>query len=193
MPRNPPDPDTVRIALEFVSTGMSHDDVAAEMGLSASTIGSWVKRYGGGKVISRTVAPAAKARAEARAAEPEPSDEPDADPAEAGDDDLVASLLRLQKEMHDEARASKRLGNMTAAQRGLKAVADLAPLIARLKRAAKDDRDVLRVSRSEIDRAHADHRERLHKLLDRPLLCAKCGRELSVEWGHGKDSDDEHS
>jgi hypothetical protein len=33
--------------------------------------------------------------------------------------------------------------------------------------------------------AQIRQRERLRALLERPLLCAHCGRALSVDWGEG--------
>jgi hypothetical protein len=41
---------------------------------------------------------------------------------------------------------------------------------------------VLRVSKSEIDEAMAAVKARVAQLCERPLLCAECGRKLSVQW-----------
>lgn len=96
----------------------------------------------------------------------------------------LEALRATQAEMLALSSESKKVGNMTAAQRALKTVADLSTVIARVERTTKDDADVLTISRADIDVAVRAQRDRMRAVLSRPLCCAKCGREMAIEWGH---------
>jgi hypothetical protein len=71
--------------------------------------------------------------------------------------------------------------------RASKAAAELMPVIARLEKGVAEDADVLRVSRAEITQAMAGVRGRVEAMCARPLLCADCGRKLSLMWGGVRD------
>jgi hypothetical protein len=183
MARNAPDPETVQMALEMASTGMSDADVATEMtslgvAVSEGTIGTWRKRYGDGPKRT-TASPEAKAKIAARRvavpADPEAADD-------SIDDDPLRALQKMQAQMQRDAATARAVGNVTAAQRSMTAAAGLAPVIARLLHASKDDASTLRISRVEIAQRRADGIDRVRKILERPLLCAKCSRELSICW-----------
>jgi hypothetical protein len=189
MARNPPDPELVEVVLDYARTGMSHADIAevlASSGLvvTAATVGSWCRKHG---VKVCTAAPAvvehAKARREAASIVPPtpPSGGDDDSEDDAGDDELAA-LVKMRKSMTRDAETARAVGNLTAAQRSMTAAATLAPVIARLRRAQKEDADVLHISKADIQSRMALHREHVRALLDRPLLCAECGRKLSVSW-----------
>jgi hypothetical protein len=184
MARNAPDPETVEMALRFAATGMSDADVAAEMAalecpISEGTVGTWRKRYGHGPKRT-TASPEAKAKAAGRrTAIPEA---PAADDETAIDDDPLRALQKMQAQLQRDATTARAVGNVTAAQRSMTAAAGLAPVIARLLKASKDDASTLRISRQEISQRRADGIDRMRKTLDRPLLCAKCSRELSICW-----------
>lgn len=127
-------------------------------------------------------APAISARAAALAERmrgPEPDDEPDDEP----EGDTLATLRSMLRRTLRLARESQAVGNHTAAQRAMRDAGGLTNTIARLERAAAQESDVLRISRAQIDEAIAGVYARVETMLHRPLHCAKCARELSVEWG----------
>lgn len=173
MARPPTDPAIVQIAVDYARTGMSHDDIAEAMRaagyrVSAASVGNWARKAG----VRPGVVPVAT-----------PAAPPDDDPPDDGTvDDEIRNLRKMQRDLQRDAETARSMGNMTAAQRAMSASAALAPVIARLLRASKDERDVLRIPRSELDSARAKHRERIRALLDRPLLCAECSRKLSIDW-----------
>ena len=57
------------------------------------------------------------------------------------------------------------------------------PVVARLESKEKDEEGLFTVSQAEIEKAMRGVRERAAALLERPLLCAACGRALSISWG----------
>lgn len=130
-------------------------------------------------------APAISARAAAlaeRMRAPEPDDEPD-EFAGIDEADSLAYARAMRARSLRLVRDAERVGNHTAAARALRDAGAQAILIARLERAAAQESDVLRISRAQIDEAIAGVYARVAAMLDRPLHCAKCARELSVEWG----------
>jgi hypothetical protein len=97
-------------------------------------------------------------------------------------DNSLERAKAMQAELFANAAEAKAVGNYTAAQRSMRDAANLAPIIARLERAESGDADVLRVSRADIEAAMASHRSKVKALCARPLLCAHCGRALSLDW-----------
>jgi hypothetical protein len=107
---------------------------------------------------------------------------PDATEVPTLSDNSLERARAMQAELYSNANEAKAVGNYSAAQRSMRDAVGLAPIIARLEKAESGDADVLRVSRAEIDAAMASHRSKTAALLARPLLCAHCGRALSLEW-----------
>lgn len=112
------------------------------------------------------------------AAPPEPArDEP------ASEADLLDALRDMLRQLLDDAKASRAVGNMTAVARSMRDAGNLTNTIARIEGRQADDADVLRIPRSEIAEAMAGVTARLQAIADRPLLCAECSRKLSVSFG----------
>jgi hypothetical protein len=183
MPRPKPDPEIVAEAVRLVRAGSSTRDVAEAIGVTATTIQRWVA------AAPPPAAPAVPADVQARAArlvERAPATEPDdgPDPLEGVDpNDGLAYAKAMRAAAVRNATIARREGNHTAAQRAMRDAANMAPLIARLERDARSDEGVLRLSVADLEQDTQKARELLVAICDRPLLCAKCSRELSAEWG----------
>ena len=107
-----------------------------------------------------------------------PLDTPDAPALQ-----VVRELLAQAREQF--ARATQ-AGDSNGAQRYARTAAGLTPVLARLERAEQDASDAIVVSRAECERIEESLTERIKGVCNRPLLCSKCSRELSVSWGTGK-------
>jgi len=179
MPRAAPDPKLIELVLSAVRSGVAQAEVARQCGVSKGSVSAWVKRYGGGEVVSRlTVPEVAPPVANAPRALAEPA-EPDA--IDDGSTDPIARCEAMQTRMLRSAAASESIGNMTAAQRSMRDASNMAVVITRLRRDAAGDREVLHISQAEIAEGKRSVREKIKALVARPLLCAHCGRALSVE------------
>jgi hypothetical protein len=121
------------------------------------------------------------------AAAPPPSPPGDAEefPSGAPDDllDFARQMMRDSQRLASDARG---VGNFAAAQKASRDSAAYLVIIARLQKAKGEDGDVVRVPRAAIADMMGTIRARVEAILDRPLLCAHCSRELSIEWGTGK-------
>jgi hypothetical protein len=99
--------------------------------------------------------------------------------------DPNATPLDFGRQMIIEARQrsadAHARGDFTTAAREAKNAAGLVNMMARI--GAKSDGDGLTFTRAEIAKAEATVLERVKATLDRPLLCAHCSRELSIEYG----------
>lgn len=178
--------------------GATAREVAHEIGVSEGTVHRWCAAEKQRLADEGLPDP----RASATPRDPKPTRGADAQPSEDGEratsqalqaiidggDDL-AQLQALYREQIESAALAKRDGNWVAAQRMMKAATDLAPTIARLKKASTDESELMKISRSEIDQAMAGVRQRVAQYASRPLLCAHCSRELSVMQGMGAPED----
>lgn len=97
--------------------------------------------------------------------------------------DLVGTVRAMLTRTLTRSAAAEGAGNYTAAQRDSRDAAALVTVLARLTRSEAEESEVLRISRSEIADLEHSMRERVAAILNRPLLCAHCSRELSVAWG----------
>lgn len=183
MPRPPPDPALVRRVLDRCASGASPSEVAAELArsgtqLSLRTIQGWVQRYGEAEEASP---PALVAPPPVAPAPP--------DPPEEVDDDDATTLDRMRRMLSDlrrDAAAARKRGNTKDAQRTLRDSVALSATIVRLERAQQADGGAVHASRAEIEAALQRHRDNVRQLCERPLLCADCGRALSIKWGQGQ-------
>jgi transposase-like protein len=150
--------------LKAIASGQSVREASAAHGVPKSTVDRWAKA----EREEEDVAPVAALP-----------------PAVVGAVTSTLDVLRAtQAEFLVVSAKAKEVGNMTAAQRALKSVADLSTVIARVERTTKDDADVLTISRADIEVAVRAQRDRMRAVLSRPLCCAKCGREMAIKWGH---------
>jgi transposase-like protein len=180
MSRHAPDPaliECVRIAIE---SGASLAEVAELAGVAKATVAKWCKQHG---FKPRTVAPqrlkAAIAASAATDAEP---------PAQLEwGDDLLANAKQIQQQLMASAVDARNVGNLTAAQRFMRDASNQSAVIARLEALHREGSDVLHASRADIAAADARNHANLKRLLDRPLLCAHCGRALSADMGDGRE------
>lgn len=179
MTRHAPDPALIECVRVAIEGGGSLAEVAELAGVSKSTVAKWCKQHG---FAPRTVAPPRlKAAIAASAGSPPPPDAPPVAELDWSDDDLLANAKQIQKQLMAAAVEARNVGNFTAAQRAMRDASNQSAVIARLEALHREGSDVLHVSRSEIDAARARNRANLKRLLDRPLLCAQCGRALSAE------------
>lgn len=206
-----PTPEQIAAVVRLASQGKTLRAIAAEVGgISHSHVGRILAQVRGiaataGTEIpslntpqretlaprpARPVAPAPPPKKKAKpAAPPAPSESVPEAPAPAGEDppEALVEILRRQlvKAERDAAEQSA-LGNTKSAAQYARMIAVFAPVIARLEDRLSEDRDVIKISRAELASAEARYRERVRALLDRPLLCAQCGRALSADWGEGR-------
>lgn len=192
MARKPPDPDVVAFALQQVAAGRSWADVAKELTetgykYTPGAIGAWVRKARAAKAVASTlaVAPAvqlpnalAVAIAERQAAQPPP------EPIDT--DDTLGTLRALAKNMLLQAAAEK-LSNPKLSATLTRSASDVLNTIARVEKTTAEAEDVLRLSRKEIAETSAALLERFKAICERPLLCSKCSRALSVEWGEAAE------
>lgn len=181
MPRPPADPDLKALCVDAVRAGESARDVSRRLAetldirVSHVAISRWVKEA--------ATAPAVPALAPAPPAQPETNAD-DVPPENA--DTLTLTRWMRDAAIRDAGRA-KAVGHYGPAAQFMKRAADLAPTIARLEKASRESGDLIRVSRADVEKTMGGIREKVAALLDRPLLCAHCGRALSVAIGHGTD------
>ncbi len=173
------DAETKREAVDAARRGIPHAEIAKVAKVQPRTIGRWV-----------TEADAAPAPKPAPDPDPDPDSEPETPvPALTGDTlDLMRGMLASTLA---QSKAAERDGNYTAAQRAMAVATALTNTIARLEKNKADTADELRIPRSEIDEAREMVRARLMALAERPILCADCGKKLSISYGDppkGKDT-----
>lgn len=168
-------PSTEAEILRMASEGVSHREIARRLGnVSRTTVARVLKKHAERAPAAAVAERAAKLR---KQIPPEPP-APAAVDASAPAIDQVRALMADARAQLDAAQA---IGDSVTAQRCTRNSAALASVLARLERIEHADSDVLRISRPEIDEAIAGVYARVAAMLDRPLVCAKCSRELSVE------------
>lgn len=104
--------------------------------------------------------------------EPEPEVPVEGEPVE-----IVTALLHEAR--RDAARHAK-VGNASAASRSQRTAAMLAPVVARLAKDQRSEDGGFFITRAEVDQTRAELKDRIARVLERPLLCAHCNRQLSV-------------
>ncbi len=108
----------------------------------------------------------------------EPDDDDDLEELPTEPLEILRRTLRQAQRDADQWAA---VGNASGASRAQRTVAMLAPQVAKLERAEREGDGMVHISRAEIAAAHERNRVNLKRLLDRPLLCADCGRALSAQ------------
>jgi hypothetical protein len=149
-------------------------------GVSEGTVRQWIKRTKAAPTAPPPPAPAR--RIPAHMAPPPP-----VEAVEVGHDQVAGLRAMMNRALKRSAEAEA-AGNFASAQRDSRDAAQMAVVLARLTRSEAEDRDVLRISRSEVAALEETLRERFAAILSRPLLCAKCSHDLSVEWGTGGET-----
>lgn len=103
--------------------------------------------------------------------------------------ELDAPALQVVRELLAEARAqfaaASACGDSASAQRYARTAAGLTPVLARLEREDREVDGAVRISPAEAAKTRESVIERIKAICNRPLLCSKCSRELSVFFGTG--------
>ncbi len=162
------DKETKAEAVDAARRGIPHAEIAKVAGVQPRTIGRWLS--------------------EADAAPtPKPETAPDATPEPEPEPVLIGDTLDLMRGMLastiTQSRAAEKDGNHTAAQRAMANATALTNTIARLEKNKEDNADELRIPRAAIDDSRELVRARLMALAERPMLCADCGKKLSISYG----------
>jgi hypothetical protein len=181
MPRPKASPEIVAQARELVRVGCSLKDAGDTLGVSAMTIKRWID-----------------APAEPPSAPPQPpSDPPPAvtlpahmappPPMPVLEDisDPIELVRQLIREQRAAIQADRLSGNTRGAASNAATLERLVKSLKQMESTAKDDGDGIRVSNAELARVRASLAERVTAICNRPLMCARCSRELSVFWGTG--------
>ncbi len=100
--------------------------------------------------------------------------------------DFDASLQRMIREAELEAKAHEAASNPRGAQAAMRRASEMMKVLAQSEKRKPADPDVLTFSRAEIEKAFAEMSGTLETLLERPLLCSACSKELSVRFGRGE-------
>jgi hypothetical protein len=96
---------------------------------------------------------------------------------------LVKQLIREQRQaMHDDRAAGTR---GTAISSAAAVLEKLTKTLKQLEEGERKTADGITVSAAELARVKASLAERVTAICNRPLMCARCSRELSVFWGTG--------
>lgn len=184
-PTSDPDPDLKAYVVDAVNVkGRASREVSRElksMGYSYShmTVARWARQAKEAPdPATAPASPLAKAIAERQAAA---AAQPPIDTS-----DTLKTLRDLAASMLSQA-ALEKLSNPKLSATLTRSASDVLNTIARVEKQTTDDRDVLRVSRKEIDDAWNSMLERYLAICERPLLCARCSRELSIEWGEARE------
>jgi len=190
MPRKPPDPEIVKLALEAVRSGQAQAEVARLAEVSEGTIARWIKVYGASApaVVPSPAAPP-RMQEEQRAmplAEVNTLVQPIEEDQGVSEIDKLRQTRRSLEAMAGEARE---VGSYSTAAKLMRDAAGLAPVISRLLKAEAEADDVLRISRKDIALARISQRDKEAQILSRPLLCAQCSRALSVAFVQGSEPD----
>jgi predicted transcriptional regulator len=147
-------------AVRLVRGGMSQREVARRFGVSQPTIAKYL------------------------AAAPAP-DAPAATPTTVAAIDPNASAIEIARALLAGATAGLAAAQANSdgalVQRHNRDAGNLAILIARLERDARQDDDVFTVSKSEIDAALEEINEKVRAVEAEPLVCARCGHEIRRE------------
>lgn len=172
--------ETKERILARIKQGIALREVARENGVSLDTVRRLVGEREG------EIPPSLSERLSKRRPPKEESDAPDNRmPPEFDPADMHGSIQKLFQWMLADAGRKAGVGDRHGQAQLNAAVKALAPILDRLERRQAEDRDVLRISRHEIEEGMAAVTERIAATLARPLLCAECSRRLSVEWGEG--------
>lgn len=179
MPRKAPDPELVAETLALVAAGVSISEAARTAGVTEGAVRQWIKKA--------KVAPAPSSAPSAPPPAPIPDHMAPPAPVEAVEvgHDMVAGVRAMMNRALQRSAAAEAAGNYAAAQRDSRDASAMAIVLARLTRSEAEDKDILRISRSEVSAIEDSLRDRISAILSRPLLCAECSRALSISWGTG--------
>lgn len=118
------------------------------------------------------------ARARARTAGADDTTPP-AEPMPDGTD-LEALLRRQLKDSAERAERARRLGDSVVAAREAKNMAELSAQLGRAQKNKAALKDVLTFTRAELEGGMRSVREKVAAIVQRPLQCAGCARELAA-------------
>lgn len=119
------------------------------------------------------------ARARARTAGAGDDTTPPAEPMPDGTD-LEALLRRQLKDSAERAERARRLGDSVVAAREAKNMAELSAQLGRAQKNKAALKDVLTFTRAELEGGMRSVREKVAAIVQRPLQCAGCARELAA-------------
>lgn len=160
--------------IELHAQGGTTREIARAVGVSHMTVARYIR--------DADVKPTIAARAAALAASAPESGAPD-----DGLPHEPPEMIRRQiAEARKRSAAAERAGDYKSATQNATLEADLTNTLLRAERGKADDADVLRISRREIDETMAQVRARIKSIVDRPLLCEHCSRQLSMDFGTGR-------
>jgi hypothetical protein len=168
-------------------SGRANTDIARELGLPESTVRVWRGQAAQAPALEpprvRRPMPALTPMAGPPPLPAALPVEPEGDPVPLDLADLEGTFERFIRSAESNASAAARDGNHTAAQRGMRDAANMAMALARLTRERRKGEEQLVVTREELEATQRTLRDRVHALLEKPLVCARCSREIAIEWG----------
>jgi hypothetical protein len=202
-----PDPDVVRFALEQLKS-KSTRDVAKELAdldvkVSFNTIALWARKAEQDPTwFERKEAGAVGRQAPAKSGPPPPpparkpnlsqalaarGDKPRPPAPVIDPTDTLGTMRELVRGMFEQAAAEK-LSNPKLAAAYTRSASEVLNTIARVEKGQAEAEDLLRISRRQIAETSDAALERFKLLCARAqeaggMLCARCSRQLSIEWG----------
>jgi transposase-like protein len=177
-------PEVIAAAVQSVREGHSYASVAEAAGVTEITVGRWVRAARGpDEPKPLPIAQRAKVLLDKAhgATDPGPELPPPGPPIDPTD--LPGTLRSMMAQLLQDADRMRREGYEAKAVAAMAAAGRLAPTLKQLEAIAADGADMIRISQADIRALKVKMLERFKAICDRPLLCAKCNRELATEWG----------
>ena len=142
-------------------------------------------RKDGGATVRRKTKPKPELDFKVSPAPAVSDDDGDAlEPAPLSDDvdalGLVRALMASARRDYDRAAKSHDAGNATKFAR---IAAQLTPVLARLEKSTKEDGDVIKIPRDQLESKRKELCDKLRLLTADLPRCVDCGRALRVSWG----------
>jgi transposase-like protein len=152
--------------------GRTIADVAREVNVTPQTLGKWVTA----------------ARADRPPAPPPEIPTLEGVTSLKPTGDSIADSRAIQQRLFRAAAEAEQLGNTSEARKNYQEAVKLSGVIARLERERDRDQGTI-VTPDDITRARKSVQDQIDALRRRPLMCAKCHRELSLEVASGEKSE----
>jgi hypothetical protein len=192
MPRKPPDPQIVELALSLVrDDGLSFADAGKAVSVSEGCVRNWCKQAGVkshcalGLPASTPlpVLPLPVLPAHMRPADDVPLDDIDASDVAALAERMIKDVRQLAHDMRGNPRAATQLAS---------ALEKLVRLRHQIERGAREAGDGIHVTPLDFAAASADLDAKLLALAERGkgIRCCDCNRELSISFGLGESDPD---
>lgn len=158
-------------ALRLAGEGRSQRQIAEVLGISHQTVGRFLR-----------------ARRQPAASPPAALEPPRA--GQTADESTLEFARRAMYECQSDATMARARGDATTAQRATRDAAHYATIVARLERTAREDDQIVKFPREDLERGRAQVEKLIAQIAQHPRLCVECGRAMRLRLATRKESDD---